>query len=131
MRQADVAVFLLGEIAQGGVWWDDPEDRAWLLDHLAWIERAAFRWSPRRCGRLREAMGFELDLAAVYVRLEEARDVLLGPATRPSKGKGWKIRKGRKFLQRKKFTAWRVKWRRFAKHPLHRAARWWRGTFFA
>ena len=123
LRMADFASYMLAAIMRGAVLWDDPEDRAWILRNLTRIERAAFRWAPRRCRVLGEAMGYELDLAAIYVRLEEARNVLLGPSSKPIRGKGWKIRKGRKFLQRKKFIAWRAKRRRMRTSPLHRAAR--------
>jgi hypothetical protein len=123
LRRADIATYLMAEIMQGAFWWDDPEDRGWLLQHLACIEAAAFRWAPRRCRRLGEAMVCEVDLAAVYVRLEEARNVLLGPRTKPIHGKAWKMRKGRKFLHRRKFIAWLSKRRGMKDACRRRAAR--------
>jgi hypothetical protein len=115
--------WLLRELQEGWFSWGDPEDRAWLIERVRRVEKAAFWWSPRRCAHLQALMLCEVDAETLVLRICEASKVLLGERTKPFRGKGCKIRKGRKFLHRKKLVAWRAKWRRFAKHPLHRAER--------
>jgi len=41
LQRADYAAYMLTEILEGGVLWEDPEDRARLLRNRALIEDAA------------------------------------------------------------------------------------------
>lgn len=122
-RAADTCAWLLAELEQDWFCWHAPEHRAWLISHVRYVEREAFCWAPRHCGALGRLMREEVVVEGLILRIIEAMRVLLGPKTEPVRGKAWKMRKGRKFLQRKKLVAWRAKWRRFAERPLHRAAR--------
>lgn len=118
----DMGGWLLEQLEEGWFAWEAPEHRTWLLRHVKQLERAAFWWGRRHCARLGTLMAGEPDVESLLLRICEALKVLLGPKTGPIRGKGCKIRKGRKFLHRKRLIAWRVKRRRMRVRPL-RAAR--------